>query len=389
LPSLAGDIGKGELPVMSSKRLNRRQFLRRLSALGLTAGGAALLSACGAKPTPELMRVATSAPTAAPTTPAPVPTGTSTSAPSATATLAPTQASTQAPTNAPTPTATVPPTSTPAPSATPAPAYLVVVHGADPAEITRRAIAAVGGIERFVKKGANVIVKPNICVAYNGPEYAATTNPQVVATLVQLCLGAGAKRVRVMDFPFGGTAQAAYARSGIEAAVKGVGGEMEIMSQIKYRAIKIPDGKAIKEWDVYGEILDADLVINVPIAKTHGNTRLTLGMKNMMGAVQDRSGFHSRGLDQCIVDLWPAVKPQLTVVDAVRMLMANGPTGGDLNDVKKADTVIASTDVVAADAYATGLFGKKPDDIGYIRLGAAKGLGQKDLTGIKIEEINV
>ena len=116
-----------------------------------------------------------------------------------------------------------------------------------------------------------------------------------------------------------------------------------------------------------------NLVINVPIAKTHGNTRLTLGMKNMMGTVQDRSGFHSRGLDQCIVDLWTAVKPQLTVLDAVRMLMANGPPAGDLNDVKKADTVIVSTDVVATDTYTTGLFGKKPDDIGYIHWVRPKG----------------
>ncbi len=370
------------------QKVNRREFLRRLSTWGLTAGGAALLSACGANPTPELMRVATAAPTRPPTDTLPPP---------ATATLEPTKV----PTTAPSATATQPPAATAttlhtattqpttAPTAAPAAAYLAAARGKDIAEVTRRALAAVGGMERFVKKGASVIIKPNICVAYNGPEYAATTNPEVVAALVQLALGAGAKQVRVMDYPFGGTAKNAYARSGIEAAVKAAGGEMEVMQQIKYRSINIPEGKAIKEWDVYGEILDADVVINVPIIKHHGNTRLTLGMKNLMGVIEDRSGFHSRGLDQCIVDLCTAVKPQLTVVDAIRMLMTNGPTGGSLNDVKQTDTVIVSADVVAADTYAATLFGRKPDDIGYIRLGAAKGLGTSDLKSVKVEEINV
>ena len=155
-------------------------------------------------------------------------------------------------------------------SATAAPAYLTVARGAgaDPAELTRRAIAAVGGIERFVKPGANVIVKPNICNAYHGPEYASTTNPEVVATIVALCLGAGAKRVRVMDFPFGGSPQASYETSGIAEAVKAAGGEMEMMNRLKFGKTAIPQGKILKSSNVYGDILDADPVINVPIAKT-------------------------------------------------------------------------------------------------------------------------
>jgi len=261
--------------------------------------------------------------------------------------------------------------------------------GADPAELVHRAIAALGGIERFVKPGANVIVKPNICTAYYGPEYAATTNPQVVAAVVALCLGAGAKRVRVMDAPFGGTAQNAYAKSGIGDAVQAAGGEMEVMSRMRYRALELPNGRKIKEWQVYGDALDADVLINLPIAKDHGSTRLTLGMKNLMGLIQDRSGFHSRGLDQCIADLNSSLKPQLTVVDAVRILMENGPTGGNLNDVKATGTVIASADIVAADAYATTLFGMTGKDIGYIRLGAEMGLGQMDLNAVRTVEIPV
>jgi uncharacterized protein (DUF362 family) len=255
--------------------------------------------------------------------------------------------------------------------------------------LTRRAVAALGGIERFMKAGANVIIKPNVCTAYHGPEYATTTNPDVVGTLVKLCLGAGAKRVRVMDYPFGGTPQSAYKVSGIEAAVKAAGGEMDVMSHLKYRETPIPQGRTLKKYDIYGDILDADLVINVPIAKDHSAARLTLAMKNLMGVVRDRDTMHARGLHQSIADIATVVRPQLTIVDAIRILTANGPTGGNLDDVKKKDTLIASTDLVAADSYATTLFGMQGKDIDYIRLGAEMGLGEMDLSKVKIEEITV
>lgn len=155
--------------------------------------------------------------------------------------------------------------------------YLAVARGGDPAAITKAAIAALGGIERFVRPGNEVIIKPNICVAYHPPEYAATTNPTVVATLVALCRGAGARRVRVMDIPFGGTPESAYAISGIEEAVNVAGGEMEVMSPVKFVKTPIPEGRDITEWEVYRDVLEADLVINVPIAKHHSLARLTLG----------------------------------------------------------------------------------------------------------------
>jgi uncharacterized protein (DUF362 family) len=267
-------------------------------------------------------------------------------------------------------------------------AYLAVARGDDPAEITRRAIAAVGGIERFVKTGANVIIKPNICTDYYSYEYAATTNPIVVATLVNMAFGASAGRVRVMDNPFGGTASSAYKRSGIEDAVIAAGGEMEVMNQNKFRKAEIPDGQDIAEWNFYKDILDADVVINVPIAKNHGTTGLTLGGKNMMGTILNRGQIHAN-IHQRIADLVSRVRPALTVVDAVRILMDNGPTGGNLNDVKQLNTVIASADIVAADSYGASLFGFKGSDIGYIKAAADMGLGIMDLACIKIEEIAV
>jgi uncharacterized protein (DUF362 family) len=266
-------------------------------------------------------------------------------------------------------------------------AYLAVARGADPAEITRRAMAALGGIERFVKPGHDVIIKPNICVDYHPPEYAATTNPIVVATLVSLCLGAGAKRVRVMDMPLGGTPQSAYAVTGIGDAVKAAGGEMEVMSRVKFVKTSIPEGRDIKEWDIYQDVLKADVLIDVPIAKHHSLARLTLGSKNLLGVIANPNGIH-RNLGQRVADLASLIRPTLTVVDAVRILTAHGPTGGSLNDVKETNTVIASHDLVAADAYGATLFGMTGSEIAYIKAGAEMGLGTMDLEGIKIEEVN-
>ncbi len=349
---------------------SRRDFLKALLALsasGLAAG------ACG--------RGAPAVPQATPVEPSAL---SVTQMPPAAASTSLTAAS---PPAAALPTAAV--ASSPA-DAVPLP-DLVVARGpgADPAELVRRAMQAIGGMERFVRRGADVIVKPNIGSAYHGPEYAATTNPQVVAALVALCLAAGARRVRVMDYPFGGSPQACYTNSGIAAAVTAAGGQMEVMNRLRFREIAFPAARSFKKWKVYGDILDADLVINVPIAKHHGGARLTLGMKNLMGVIEDRGGFHSRGLHQCIADLNTAVKPQLTVIDAVRILVNNGPTGGSLDDVRRMDTVIVGTDVVAADAYAATLFGLKGTDIGHIRLAGEMGLGRADLNGLRIEEISL
>jgi uncharacterized protein (DUF362 family) len=264
---------------------------------------------------------------------------------------------------------------------------LVVARSSDPGSLVRSALDALGGIQRYVKQGADVIVKPNICNAYNGPEYASTTNPQVVAAIVALCVEAGAGSVRVMDHPFGGTPQDAYNKSGIAQAAEAAGGRMEPMNTLKYQEVEIPNGQALKKTKIYAEILNADTVINVPIAKHHSGARLTLGLKNLMGVILDRGALHARGLHQSIVDLGTVVKPQLTVIDATRILVANGPTGGSLDDVRQMDTVIASADVVAADAYAATLFEMTGADIGYIALADQLGLGTMDLTSINIQEI--
>jgi uncharacterized protein (DUF362 family) len=296
-------------------------------------------------------------------------------------------------------------TSVPAQTATAEPAYLAVARGGDdPEALVRAAVAAIGGIGRFVPAGAKVLIKPNICFVGRKPEYAVTTNPFVVAGLVKLSLDAGAASVRVLDYPFYGTSKETYLSSGIQEQVEAAGGEMVLTStyykdsngtkiQVDYNnwvPQTVPNGVRLKSVEIIDEVLNADVLINVPIAKTHDTTRLTLGMKNLMGVIHDRNiGMHSplKYIHDKIADLAAYIKPDLTVIDAVRILIANGPKGGSLSDVKKIDTVIASADIVAADAYATGLFGLTPDDVPYIGKAAALGLGTSDLTAIRIQEI--
>lgn len=265
---------------------------------------------------------------------------------------------------------------------------LSVVRGPEAAAITERAIAALGGMERFVRNGDDVIIKPNICTDYYPYEYGATTNPDVVASLVSLCLGAGAKRVRVMDMPFGGSAESAYEQSGIAQAVAAAGGEMELMNRNKFRPVAIPQGRDIQEWPIYGEVFKADVLIDVPIAKDHSLARLSLGGKNLLGVITKRNQIH-RDLGQRVADLVSVIRPSLTVVDAVRTLMRHGPTGGNLDDVRLTNTVIASHDIVAADAYGASLFDLTGEDIAYVRAAAEMGLGRLDLDALKIEAINL
>jgi uncharacterized protein (DUF362 family) len=265
---------------------------------------------------------------------------------------------------------------------------LAVARGGSPADVTAAAIAALGGMEAFVARGADVIVKPNICTGYHGPDYAATTNPDVVGTLVSLCRRAGASRVRVMDLPFGGPAEEAYRVSGIQAAVEKAGGEMQIMSPARFREYRIPDGRDITSWPIYGDILSCDVLIDVPIAKDHGSTRLTLGGKNLLGVILDAGQIHVN-LGQRTADLVSVCRPTLTVVDAVRVLTANGPTGGDLADVERLDTVLASADIVAADSYAATLFDLTGADIPYVQAAYDMGLGEMDLEKVDLRKVRV
>jgi uncharacterized protein (DUF362 family) len=241
-------------------------------------------------------------------------------------------------------------------------------------------------MNRFVSRGDVVVVKPNIGWDRT-PEYAANTNPEVVAAVVLLCLEAGAKRVKVFDHPVSDPRRT-YKQSGIAAAASAAGAIVSFIDDRKFKDMQI-NGQALKSWPLYTEVFEADKVINVPIAKTHGLSKLTLGMKNWMGVMGGSRGRIHQRVDESIVDLAMFIKPALTILDAVRILTDNGPQGGSLADVRQLNMVVAGTDAVAVDAFGATLFGMKPAELGCVRIGHQRRLGNMDLERIKIKRITV
>lgn len=263
---------------------------------------------------------------------------------------------------------------------------LVVAHGASPEAITRAAVDAMGGMKRFISRGDIVVVKPNIGWDRT-PEQAANTNPVVVATLVRMCLEAGAKKVRVFDNTCN-DARRCYVQSGIEKAAKTAGAEVSFMNERRFKETSIK-GEVLPTWPLYQDVLDADKVINVPIAKTHGIAGLTMSLKNWMGVMGGQRGRIHQKIGESLADLALVLKPTLTVLDAVRILTANGPQGGNLKDVKKLDTVVAGVDQVAIDAYGASLFGKKADEVSSTVAAARRGIGVMDLTRLTVKKLEV
>ena len=259
---------------------------------------------------------------------------------------------------------------------------LAVARGTSAGTNTKKAIAAIGGMRKFVSAGDVVVIKPNIGHA-RAPKYAVDTNPSVVGTLVGLARQAGAKKVIVMDNPVSSDPSNCYGASGIAAAVKSAGGSMHVMGSGGYKSYAIP-GHLLTTHPLYAALVNADVLINVPIAKQHGSTGLTLAGKNLMGCTSDRQRMHTLGLSQSIAEINAKLRPGLTVIDAMRILVRNGPSGGSLDDVKVKNTVIACKDWVAADTYATRLFGKKPGAVPYIKAAAQMDLGTMDLSSLTI-----
>jgi uncharacterized protein (DUF362 family) len=260
---------------------------------------------------------------------------------------------------------------------------LSMIQGDSPAKITKEAIAAVGGIQRFVAKGDVVIVKPNIGWD-RSPEQAACTNPEVIKALVELCVEADAKQVIVMDNTIN-PAQRTYARSGIATAAKEAGAKVPYVNPHHLKKMSL-NGDWFKEWEVYTDFVEADKIINVPIAKTHSLSRLTMGMKNWLGAIGGARNQLHQGLDYAMIDLARFFKPALTVLDAYRILVRNGPQGGRLSDAQLHKTVVAGVDYVAVDALGATFFGIKPEELPYLKLASEKGMGRIDLEKLKIEK---
>lgn len=262
---------------------------------------------------------------------------------------------------------------------------LVVAQGPSPARIVRAAVSGFGGMGKFISRGDIVVVKPNIGWDRR-PEFAANTNPEVVAEIVRLCLEAGAKRVKVFDNPVN-DARRCYRQSGIADAAEKAGAEVKFMDERKFKDVRL-QGEALKSWPLYTEALEADKLINVPIAKTHGLAGLTLSLKNWMGIMGGSRGRIHQNLDESLLDLAGTVKPALTILDAVRILTASGPQGGSLAYVKTLNTVIAGIDQIAVDSYGATLFGRKGSDLGYIRQARGRKLGESNLQKLNIRKVN-
>ncbi|HEY5277078.1 MAG TPA: DUF362 domain-containing protein, partial [Coriobacteriia bacterium] len=271
------------------------------------------------------------------------------------------------------------------PSSTPVgaiPPDLALFTGNDPGANARAAVGALGGMARFVRSGDLVVVKPNVVVA-RAPEFAVTTNPFVVAEIVKMAFEAGAKDVVVLDRPTSAVRNA-FDVSGIAAAVTQAGGRVKYVADRDFANTTIPDGLVLKSWPILSDVFNADVFINVPIAKTHGMAGLTMSMKNLMGILGGSRGQIHQDFDQKIVDVNSLVRPHLVVLDAYRILVRNGPTGGDLGDVETPKTCIVGTDPVAVDSLGTSLFGMKPSDLAYLVNAAGRGLGVTDLSKLTV-----
>jgi uncharacterized protein (DUF362 family) len=264
-------------------------------------------------------------------------------------------------------------------------AVLSKVQGTNYAQITGEAIQALGGMKKFVNPGEVVVVKPNMAWD-RAPELAANAHPDVVRQVVELCLDAGAKKVKVLDRTCH-DARKAYKNSGIQDAVEGLKDPravVEFVDERRFVEMKVEGAKALRKWSFYKDILEADRFINIPIAKQHAESRLTMSLKNMMGAIGGWRGRIHVGLHQNIADMNLILRPDLHVLDATRILVKNGPSGGRKEDVEVKNLVFAGPDPVALDAYGTMLFGLKPGDIGYITKAFELGRGEMDLTKIKV-----
>jgi len=263
---------------------------------------------------------------------------------------------------------------------------LSVAEGESPAVITREALKTLGGMSRFVSRADKVLVKPNIGWDRT-PEMAACTNPEVVRALVEMAYEAGAREVIVMDHTIN-QAKRCYVRSGVQEAARQAGAKVLFAEEQRLKKVALK-GEWLKEWSVFQDFLEVDRIINVPVAKVHSLSRVTLGMKNWLGAIGgSRNQLHQR-IDQSMVDLAAFFKPSLTVLDAYRILFRNGPQGGRVSDTKLMKTVIAGTDPVAVDAYGATFFDLKPAELLFLKLARDRGLGKSDLEKVRIEKRKV
>ncbi|MBE0432130.1 DUF362 domain-containing protein [candidate division WOR-3 bacterium] len=270
---------------------------------------------------------------------------------------------------------------------------LIGVAGGDNSKLVRAAVDLVGGIDKFIKPGGVICIKPNLSFSSNN-DCGTTTNPLVVKQMVELCLEAGASRVIVMDHTIH-QAELCVERSGIkEAIIDRKVSLVTLQQERQYAEIDVPRGTdtELSKIKIAKAIQDADLLVNMPVAKSHSATGVSLGLKALMGLIWDRGYLHRVALDQAIAELGTVIKPGLTLIDATRALTTGGPGGPGKTLIL--DKVVAGTDPVAVDSYTVGLapwYGKAwtGNQVKHIRAAAGLGLGEIDPAKMQIRESKV
>ena len=276
------------------------------------------------------------------------------------------------------------------------PAFDIVAlqGGKGPDELFREGIKHLGGMQRFVKKGQKVLVKPNIGWD-RSPEYGANTSPELVGAIVKECLNAGAADVYVFDHTCDSWKNC-YKNSKIEEYAKNSGAKVVPADSKDYYVEKeIPRGKTLKEAHIHKLFLECDVVINVPVLKHHSSGTITGALKNHMGVVWNRGLWHLKDLHQCIADFATFRKPDLNILDAWRVMVKNGPRGRDVSDAITYKYLFISTDPVAIDSAGAAVLARanttigKAEDIRHIRLAREYGLGKTDLDKMNIKRITL
>jgi uncharacterized protein (DUF362 family) len=267
---------------------------------------------------------------------------------------------------------------------TPGGVDMVIAHGDQTAELVHQAIAAIGGMGTFIQRGEAVAIKPN--AAWNRqPAQAANTNPEVVAQVVREVLAAGARVVWVCDNSMN-QAELCFDRSGIGPAARQAGAKVILPSSGGFRTVH-GGGQIVQQAEVLWPFVEADKIINIPVVKHHNLCSATMAMKNWYGVLGGNRARLHQDIHQSIVDLAAMMKPTLTILDATRVLLANGPTGGSLDDVKTFNTIAISCDEVALDAFGLHFLGRSANEVPYVGKAEQAGLGHVDYHQLRVEEI--
>jgi uncharacterized protein (DUF362 family) len=252
-----------------------------------------------------------------------------------------------------------------------------IVRGEDRVATLRMALKSLGGIEAFIKKGDRVLLKVN--AAFASPAMlSATTHPAIITEMTQLCLRAGAASVLVTDNPINDPASC-FSLTGIADAARSAGARVLLPRNDLFSPMTVKDAKLIRNWPVlYKPFTDITKVIGMAPLKDHHRSGASMIMKNWYGLLGGRRNIFHQDIHNIIMELAMMVKPSLVILDATTSMMTNGPTGGSLSDLKNTNTMIVSTDQVAADAFGASLLGKSLDELPFIGKAEAAGIGTAD-----------